>query len=154
MVDKAKEFLVDWIRNHLKNRDIMTRSIESIGYNKTGFDVYVKFKDKEQFIIIAPIIEGMGGILSKLKDKEACYTIVTFNNHKNFKEIINNWNKLAEFKSLNIFFVNPFSQLDKRWIIYPHTHNKICDKSSLEKGLKAMFEMVEPISEEAIKNKF
>jgi hypothetical protein len=148
---KAKEFLIDWVKGHLKNRDIMTKSIESIEQNKKGFDVYVKHKDKEQFVVAVPIIDDMAGVLSKFKDKECYYSIVTFNNRKNFKETVNNWDKLVEFKFLNIFFVNPYSQLDKRWIIYPYTHNKICDKDSLEKGLKTMFDMVNPISEEEIK---
>ncbi|MBW2980237.1 hypothetical protein KY360_02370 [Candidatus Woesearchaeota archaeon] len=152
--DKAKEFLIDWIKGYLKNRDVMAKNIESIGKSKEGFDVYVKFKDKEQFIIALPNIENIEGILSKLENKEGYYTIVTFNSGKNFKGLISNWSKFAEFKFLNIFFVNPFSELDKRWIIYPHTHNKICDKDSLEKGLKSMFEMVEPISEEDIKKNF
>lgn len=154
MSDKAKQALVDWIKNHLKNRDIMTKGIEDIKDKEQGFDVYVKFKDKEQFIIAVPIIEDLAGILSRLKDKEAYYTIITFNNRNNFKEIVSNWDKLAEFKFLNMFFINPFSNMDTRWIIYPYTHNKICDKDSLEKGLKSMFDMVEPISEEAIKKKF
>jgi hypothetical protein len=153
-IDKAKEFLVEWIINHFKQRDIMSKNIESIDKNKDGFDVYVKFKDKEQFVVVMPILEGVDGTLSKFKNKDGCYSIVTFNNRKNFKELVNSWDKLVGFKLLNIFFVNPFSNLDKRWIIYPHTHDKICDKESLEKGLKAMFDMVEPLSEEDIKNKF
>jgi hypothetical protein len=132
----------------------MSRSIVSIDKNKEGFDVYVKFKDKEQFVIAAPSLDDINGLLSKLKNKDGNYSIVTFNNRNNFKELLNNWDKLVEFRLLNIFFVNPFSNLDKRWIIYPHTHNKICDKESLEKGLKTMFDMVEPLSEESIKNKF
>ena len=153
-IEKAKEFLIDWAVNHFKQRDIMSRSIESIEKNKDGFDVYVKFKDKEQFVIVAPIIDDIDGMLSKFKDKEGNYSIITFNGRRNFKEIVNNWNKLIDFRLLSIFFVNPFSSLDKRWIIYPHTHDKICDKDSLEKGLKAMFDMVEPLSEEDVKNKF
>ena len=153
-IDKAKEFLIDWIKGFLKNRDVMTRSIEKIEDNKNGFDVYVKHKDKEQFIIALPIIGSIDGMLSKLKNKEGYYTIVTFNNRKNFNAIVSSWDKLIEFKFLSIFFVNPFSQLDKRWIIFPYTHSKICDKSSLEKGLKTMFEMVNPISEEMIEKEF
>lgn len=153
-IDKAKEFLVEWIISHLKNRDIMTRSIEDVKKGKDGFDVYVKFKDKEQFIFAEPIIDDMDAIISKMQNKEWYYSIVTFNSHKNFKELLNSWDKLVDFKFLNIFFINPFSNADKRWIIYPYTHNKICDKDSLAKGLKSMFDMVDPISEEEIKKSF
>ena len=151
---KAKEFLINWIKGHIKNRDLMARSIESVEDNKNGFDVYVKHKDKEQFVIAIPIIEDINEILSKLQNKDGVYTIVTFNTHKNFKALLNNWDTLAEFSSLNMFFVNPFSNTDKRWIIYPYTHNRICDKASLSKGLKSMFDMVDPISEEEIKKQF
>lgn len=151
---QAKEFLVEWIKRHLKNKDVMTGSIENIEDNKDGFDVYVKHKDKEQFIVAVPVIENIDDIISKFKDKKCYYSIVTFNNHKNFKQLVSNWDKLAEFQFLNMFFVNPFSSQDNRWIIYPYTHNRICDKASLEKGLKSMFDMVDSISEEEIKKGF
>ena len=150
-IENAKEFLIEWIIKHLEHRDIILKKIETIEKNKSGFDVYVKSKDKEQFIVCVPLIENIKEVLSKFEDKQKNYTIITFNNSKNFKALVENWGKLIEFKFLNIFFINPFSDLDKKWIIYPHTHNEICDKDSLQRGLKSMFGMVDPIIEQEIK---
>ncbi|MBS3105570.1 hypothetical protein J4234_04895 [Candidatus Woesearchaeota archaeon] len=40
--------------------------------------------------------------------------------------------------------------MDKKWIVFPHTHHKVCDESSLKNGLRAMFEVVEPIEEQQL----
>ena len=45
-------------------------------------------------------------------------------------------------------------RLLKKWIIYPYTHDNICDKNALEKGLRSMFDMVDPLTESGIKDKF
>ena len=60
------------------------------------------------------------------------------------------WKRLIDFKFLNIIFVNPFSGFDKKWIVFPYTHHRVCDESSLELGLKSMFDMVEPIEEKEL----
>ena len=152
--------------NYLKNRDAIAKKIETIEKNKNGFDVFVKFKDslkseisnsyessirkKEQYFIAMPFINNIGSVLAKIK-KDMHFGLVVFNTKENFKIAMDNWKKLINFEHLSIYFVNPFSQMDKKWVIYPYTHHKICDENSLELGLKTMFEMVEPISEEKIK---
>ena len=39
------------------------------------------------------------------------------------------------------------------WILFPYTHNKICDKASLEQGLKSMSVMVEQINYNELEQK-
>lgn len=153
MKDKAHEYLVNWAVDYLKNKDLFLKKIESIEKEKKGFDVCVKFKDKEQFFIIQPVIGDIDGVLSKF-DNEKYFGLVVFNTPGNFDILVKNWGKFVKFRHLCMYFVNPFSQLDKKWIIYPYTHNNICEKSALEKGLRAMFEMVEPLSEGKIKDRF
>ena len=91
-------------------------------------------------------ITDVDSIIQRINNN-AYFSIVTLNSKENFDMIIKNWHKLISFKFLNIIFANPFSALDKKWVIFPYTHHKICDESSLENGLRAMFEMVEPIEE-------
>ena len=62
------------------------------------------------------------------------------------------WKKLSQLPKLNIYLVNPLSEPDKKWIIAPYVHNRICDNQSLKLGLKAMFETVEPLTEDKIKS--
>ena len=149
MEKKSRDFLVNWTINFVKNRDLISKKIEKIENGKDGFDLYVKYKDKEQFFII---LTSMGDLESTIKkiNNNSNFCIVLLNSKENFQVTLKNWAKLADFKSLSIVFINPFSNSDKRWILYPNTHNKICDESSLETGLKSMFEMVEPIDEQQL----
>lgn len=142
----SHSFLVDWTVSFLKNKDIIAKKIEKIEKNKDEFDLYLKYKDREQYIAVAPNIYNIDAILQKINNN-FYFSIVTLNSEENFKAVIKNWNRLIGFKFLNIIFVNPFSSLDKRWIVFPHTHQKICDGAFLENGLKSMFGMVEPIGE-------
>lgn len=145
MENKSHAFLMDWTMNYAKNKDAISRKIEGIERGKDGFDMLIRYKDKVQYFIIMPAID-INSILQKLKN-DAYVSVVILNSRENFDAVLKNWSRLANFKFLNIIFANPFSELDKRWIVFPHTHNKICDEDSLETGLKSMFEMVEPIDE-------
>jgi len=149
MESKLHSFLVDWTISYIKNKDIVSKKIEKIENEKEGFDLYVKYKDREQYFIIELNIKNIDLITQMINDN-SYFSIVTLNSKENFDAMIKNWSKLVCFKSLSIIFINPFSQLEKKWIIFPYTHNKICDESSLETGLKSMFEMVEPTEEQQI----
>ena len=149
MDNKSRSFLIDWIISFVKNKDIISKKIEKIENGKNNFDLYVKYRDKEQYFIIAPIIKDIDSIIQKLSNN-AYFSIVALNSKENLDIVLKNWNKLINFKFLSIIFVNPFSEIDKKWIIFPQTHNKISDESSLEAGLKSMFEMVEPIGEQQL----
>ena len=146
MENKSHSFLVDWTINFIKNKDIISKKIEHIENGKGGFDVYVKYKDREQYFIIVPNIVDIDSIIQKINN-DSYFSIVTLNSKENFDSILKNWNKLINFKFLNIIFANPFSEMDKKWIIFPYTHQRICDESSLKNGLKSMFDMVESIEE-------
>ncbi|HLG23554.1 MAG TPA: hypothetical protein VI564_01345 [Candidatus Nanoarchaeia archaeon] len=152
MESKVKDFLTEWALNFVKNKDAISKKIVSIEKNKNGFDLFVKHKDKEQFIIVMPSLASLDGAIKKLTNSSH-FTIVALSSKENFKMLVQNWKTLVEFKFLNVMFANPFSNLDKKWIIFPHTHNKICDEHSLELGLKSMFEMVEQIDEEGVLKK-
>lgn len=149
MENKAHSFLVEWTIHFIKNKDVLTKKIEKIENGKNGFDLYVKYKDREQYFIIIPNIVDMDSTIQKLNN-DFYFSIVTLNSANNLNAVLKNWAKLVHFKFLNIIFVNPFSELDKKWIIFPHTHQKICDEKSLEYGLQSMSAMVEPIEEEQL----
>ena len=149
MNEKAHSFLVEWTVNFVKHKDTLAKKIEKIEKNKDGFDLYVKYKDREQYFIILPTISDADSIIKRINN-DSHFTIVTLNSKSNFEIILKNWSKLVSFKFLNIIFTNPFSEIDKKWIIFPYTHHRICDESSLETGLKSMFQMVESIEEQQL----
>ena len=149
MKNKIRSFLIDWAINFIKNKDIVAKKIEKIENNKDGFDLYVKYKDREQYFIIVADIGDIDLITQKINNNHY-FSIVTLNSKGNFDAMLKNWDKLINFRFLSIIFVNPFSGLDKKWIVFPYTHHKISDDSSLKNGLKAIFEMVEPIEEQQL----
>ena len=149
MENKIHSFLVEWTINFIKNKDIVAKKIEQIENGKDGFDLYIKYKDREHYYIIVPNLVDIDSITQRINDIFH-FTIVTLNSKESFDALLKNWNKLINFKFLSIIFVNPFSEIDKKWIIFPYTHNKISDESSLKIGLKSMFEMVEPIEEQQL----
>lgn len=151
-------FLVEWAINFIKNKDIVSKKVEKIEHRKDGFDLYVKYKDREQYFIITAKIADIEPVLQKINSSghisSSChFSILTLNSNENFESLLKNWSRIINFKFLNIIFINPFSATDKKWIIFPHTHHKICDESSLEAGLRAMFEGVEIIDEQQLAEK-
>ncbi len=145
-MDKSRSFLVEWTVRYVKYKDVVAKKIVNIENGRNGFDLYVKYKDREQYFIIAPSIVDFDAIIEKISN-DYYFSVVTLNSKENFDCVIKSWGRLIAFKFLNIIFVNPFSQIDKQWVVFPYTHHKICDEASLENGLKSMFQMVNPIDE-------
>jgi len=149
-MNNVNSFIVDWGIRFLENKDAIKGEIDNIEKNKNGFDFIINCKDKVKYFIISLILEG--DIINKIK-KESYYGIFTLNNSTNIRFIVSNWKQLVEFRFLNIYFINPFSDSDKVWVICPYIHDKVCDKASLESGFKSMAEMVNPIGLEELNNK-
>lgn len=140
-MEKEFKLIKEWIVNYIKNRDILTKTIESIEENKDDWDLVVRTKTGKKYFLIMPIIEDFNEILKKL-DKGAV-TVVVLNTKKNLNSLIENWDNVIDYPKFCIMFVNPYSELEKKWTIYPHTHEKVTGKASLAKGLKAMFQTVD-----------
>ena len=145
--------MTEWTERYIKNRDLLNKNIEYINRDKEG--LVVRYKDRKEFFIICTFLESFAILKEKLKrfelEKESI-NIVFFNNKKNLGIIIDNWQELIKFRNLKIYFVNPFSDLDKKWIVQPFTHHRICDEGSLAKGLRSMFETVEELNKENVGN--
>ena len=128
MESKLHSFLVDWTISFIKNKDIIVKKIEQIENGKDNFDLHDKYKVKEQYFIIAPNLLDIDLIMQRIVNCERVrdeahshstkshFTIVTLNSKENLDAVLKGWNKLINFKFLNIIFINPFSQLDKKWI--------------------------------------
>ena len=105
---------------------------------------------KKHLFVIVPFLEDMDQALARLKDHEPC-TLAIYNARQNLDLVIKNWEKLVKFKRhFSIYFINPFSKLDKRWIIFPQTHQLVTDKTGLKPGLEALFITVDPIAKEEV----
>ncbi len=149
-MDKLKILLKGWTKGFLKHKDIIKKEILDIEENKEGFDLTINTKDgKRKHYIILPLAENINRIIEKLDDDDF-FGVVMLNTKDNLKVILSNWETISRFKKLCLFFVNPFSETEKKWMIFPYTHSKISDKESLESGLKSLFDSVDCLSKKDI----
>lgn len=139
-----KELLCDWIVGFLKNKDAVAKQITGIRKNAEGVDVVIEGSLKNQFVVVQPILSDISR-LDSLKDKHA--VLVTANKKENVEFLISNWQSLAKHPHLCIYFVNPNSSTDKKWVIFPATHDRITEHCALRKGLESMYATVEPWKE-------
>jgi len=148
-MNDVDSFLIDWCIRFLQNKDSIRREI--INIEKTQQNAFaIHYKGKVKYFFIATILNN--DIFNNLK-MDSFIGIFTLNNPSNIRFIVTEWKKLIEFKFLSIFFINPLSSTEKVWAISPYIHDRICDSSSLELGLKSMAEMVTPLGIEELNNK-
>lgn len=141
---EAKEVLTSWIVEYVKSKDVMAKQITAIKPNEQDADVFVEGTLKSQYILIQPALNDLGK-LAQFKDKHA--VVVTANTRANVEYLIAHWAEFAQYPHLCVYFVNPHSAMDKRWIIFPATHDKITERSALRKGIESLFATVEPWKE-------
>ena len=141
-MSSALEFLVDWCIRYLENKDMVRREIESVEEKKEG-SFKIKFKNGlRQFLVIEDFsAQSVAGISDDVSSG-----IFILNSPSNVNAFLKEWGALSKKKKLMCYFINPFSNMDKAWIIIPYVHAMVCDPDSLEMGIKTMSEMVEYIS--------
>jgi hypothetical protein len=127
--------LKEWIKTYLKSRDVFQKSIEC--FEDLNGDFIVHKSDSSTFFLIRPELKD-----AKEATKDGNVSLVTLNTKKNVNTIVSNWNLLSQKQNLCIYFVNLSS--NEKWILYPFTHNKITDKSSLKRGLMSLYESISP----------
>jgi hypothetical protein len=142
--EHAIQKLTEWFEIYLKNRDIILKKLVSI--EKKDNVLNVTFKDKVQTFFI---YLNHSDIDLDIIKKEQNPSIVLLNSEKNLSYLLSEWSKLITMPKLSVYFVNPFSETDKKWIIFPYTHHQITEKESFANGLRSLFESVEVIDEES-----
>jgi len=130
-----KEYLTDWIEKFVRYRGALSGSA---GIEKKDGMICTN----ERCFLACPSLNF--GDIEKISENDTA--VVTFNTLENFDFLLNHWGKLKDVKNLTIYFINPFSKLDKKWVIKPHVHDRICEQNSLKKGLRSIFGMVEVIT--------
>ncbi|HJN56604.1 MAG: hypothetical protein QF436_00050 [Candidatus Woesearchaeota archaeon] len=146
----VNSYLVGWSIRFLENKDHIKKEIVKVKKNSEGFDFAVHYKDKVKYFIVGTVLKS--DLFGKIKN-ELNISLITLNNISNIKFVIDNWKKLSDFKLLSIYFINPFSNSDKVWVICPYIHNMVCDNIALELGLKSMGEMVVAIDVDGLNKK-
>ena len=140
---KKENLLKEWLIGYIKNRDILLKQIESIDEKNKEWDLVVKTKaGVEKYYIVKGDMGDFNEIEKKLNDESI--TLVLLNTKKNLDSILENWKKMVGLPKFSVLFVNPNSELEKKWLVFPHTHEKVTEKASLAKGLKTLYQTVEP----------
>lgn len=152
-----EKLLQRWSLNQIKHKNLMTKDLHEIKEKK--YDLLCIYETKRHYFMIIPFLHGIEEILEKMRYAKLefdanFFSVVVLNAKHNLNLLIANWNKFIGFPELNLFFVNPFSKLEKKWIINPHFHHRISDKASLETGLKSIFSSVEKIDKKMVKEIF
>lgn len=131
--------LLEWYAGFVKHKDIFAKKIEKIEQGKDCMLVHYKDQCEEAYPV--PALEN--GNIPELK-KEKRVTIITANTKKNLDLLVANWQKLARYPELTIYFVNPASTKEIKWVIRPNLHDKVADTDTLKSGLKSLFLTVDP----------
>ena len=152
-----ESLLRNWLIKFVEHKDVLKKEIQE----KKEFERGVLFvhKNRKHYYMILPFMKGIEEILEdkrKLKAEEDVdgFTVVCFNSEHNLKLLIANWKRFIGFPELNFIFVNPFSKSEKKWIVNPNFHQRICDNESLETGIQSLFNTVDKVEAEQIEKIF
>jgi hypothetical protein len=168
----AKSYLAEWLTQFLRSRDAVFRTLSSIDSVKGHpGELVVRYRDKEQLALCCEpfdksVLDRIGSDQAGLdvagSDRAESdqgterggkgFILVGFNTLENFQFIVDNWEALVSCAGLMVYMVNPVSETEKRWVINPRVHERICDPESLKTGLRTMFETVEVLTQHRIKS--
>jgi|ETNmetMinimDraft_11_1059920.scaffolds.fasta_scaffold17911_2 hypothetical protein len=150
-METVKNYLIDWAKHFIKNKDLVTRSIQSIEESKENADLLITRTDKTQYVYVEPILKQPELFFEKL-NRERHITLFLLNCPDNIKMLQEVWNTIKHFSHLTIYFINPFSE-ETKWVIQPAMHERISDRDTFKTGLKSMSEQVAPITPEQLGKK-
>lgn len=135
-----KEVLLEWVLAYVKAKcSLQHKSIEII--KDQGVDFIITCGESKDYYVIFPHLKDCEDVLKDVGEKK--FFVVTFNTKENFNVLLELWKEIIVYSRLCIIFVNPEALGDKKWAVYPHTHNKITEKSVLKQGLRSLARQVE-----------
>ncbi|MBS3129004.1 hypothetical protein J4410_07725, partial [Candidatus Woesearchaeota archaeon] len=121
------EELLRWAKTYLEQKDIHKKEISSLT-KEDPWDIILNLKNGTRKLCK----------IEKQFDPEKLLPLLGIepvfvflpNTRKNFQMLVQHWQALKTFPKLCIFFVNPHSATETKWIIYPYTHDRITEKES------------------------
>ncbi|MBS1267232.1 MAG: hypothetical protein MAG795_01204 [Candidatus Woesearchaeota archaeon] len=132
-----QEDVFEWVKNYIKFVNAYHKKMKEMLEEKGVIIVKYKSDKVEHYY---PIVNLEDVDFSGLKSNPI---IVAINSKHNFKTLVNDWEEISKNPDLKLIFFNQESSLQRKWVIKPYVHNRICNKKSLKKGLKSMFETVD-----------
>ncbi len=122
--------LFEWTKEYIKFKDMLKKQNTSVDY----FDNKIIVTQKDNKINYL-IDDNLNNIIKDIEDIKEIY-LVCLNTKKNVDVMEDNWKILTQNPKLTIIFVEP--DLNVKWLIKPHIHNKIIDGENLKEGLLSL----------------
>ncbi|PIN77600.1 hypothetical protein COV16_06685 [Candidatus Woesearchaeota archaeon CG10_big_fil_rev_8_21_14_0_10_34_8] len=140
--------LLEWTLTFAKHRHMMKGELVKAEQKDSIIHVACK-NNKSHDYFVSENLDHLNKLLESASksDKDSDYNVhlVCYNTKANFKELLNLWQKFITHQRLTVYFVNPDSSTETKWIVKPWLHNRISDPASLETGLKSLFDTVEHV---------
>ncbi len=143
MADRG-EYLIAWLAEFLKNKDLIQRRIARMERLDAG--LRVERKDGTAVVYVpAPKLDE--DALAKAGGK-AAVGIITFNTSANIAFLKKRWDAFASLgRHAQIIFINPASTREMRWIIFPATQSMLTKEKALLTSIDAIRAGVDELTE-------
>lgn len=143
--DDAVKYLAEWVEVYARYKGIYSEKISEVTHSQG--EVRVKIGASVESYHIMPFSLDVTNIDQSCTSADRVF-LVMFNIQETLDQLIEVWPKLIQHHNLRVVMVNPFSKTERRWVICPAVHHTFTDPAALEKGLKALFKTVEPLTKE------
>lgn len=147
----VSRYLTTWMREFLRNKDLVFRRYQSIESSDTKITLTQKNGDITVFFV-KPCPQDLVADLQKCKQEATtAFGLVLANTQKNLTMLLENWDKiLGIHPKLCLYFINPYSNRAKQWALHPNTHQMITEGKALKLGLQTLFDTVDEITEDEL----
>jgi hypothetical protein len=142
------DYLRQWAIGLIRHMDAFERSITGVKEERDM--LRITHKKKSQLALIQPVLQP-DAIVDACKEDGLHISIFTLNTKANVDALLGGWQKLSKCPLLKIFFVNPYAEGDKKWVISPRTHSLVSDDDSLKLGISSLFQSVAEMSREDLR---
>lgn len=146
-----KEFLMNWIVRYVKNKDLILKKIVDVTLDSGGVSVKNKSGQISRYVVLLSLASLESVVSSQPKDCELC--VITINSKDNMNFLVKKWDFAVSNSFLTVIFVNPFSDLDEKWVVKPSIHARICEKKNLARSFSSISETVNLIDDINFKDK-
>ncbi|MBI5390609.1 hypothetical protein HZB02_03915 [Candidatus Woesearchaeota archaeon] len=117
--------ILDFLEQYVKSRYLGQQ------VTKVGNKIHVSGSKEEDYSYLEPLPATPPQHTLPL-------VLVCLHTPANMTTLMDHWASFVPDAHLKLMFINPFSSMDKRWIINPHVHDLVCERSMLKQGLSSL----------------
>ena len=132
--------LFNWAKQYIKFS--VSRKYKNVKIEEKDKYILVSYKsqsgktEKIKFFVFENLNKGLNSLDEKDLSKEKI-NIICSNLKENVEELVLRWDSLITKSNLIFIFVE--SSINNKWLIRPHSHHLIAEKSNLREGLLSLY---------------